>query len=53
MPDDWAEVHGGQPQRRVAADPDGCEPLLRRAEAGRAVFVTDARARAPKAYWGA
>ena len=29
-----------------------CEPLLRNAEAGRAVFVTDERARAPKAYWG-
>jgi NAD(P)-dependent dehydrogenase (short-subunit alcohol dehydrogenase family) len=29
-----------------------CDPLLRQAEAGRAVFVTDARARAPKAYWG-
>jgi NAD(P)-dependent dehydrogenase (short-subunit alcohol dehydrogenase family) len=28
-----------------------CDPLLRNAEAGRAVFVTDARARAPKAYW--
>lgn len=30
-----------------------CDPLLRTAEAGRAVFVTDQRARAPKAYWGA
>jgi NAD(P)-dependent dehydrogenase (short-subunit alcohol dehydrogenase family) len=29
-----------------------CDPLLRNAEAGRAVFVTDARAREPKAYWG-
>jgi NAD(P)-dependent dehydrogenase (short-subunit alcohol dehydrogenase family) len=29
------------------------EPLLRRAEAGRAVFVTTDRARAPLAYWGA
>lgn len=29
-----------------------CDPLLRKAEAGRAVFVTDERARAPKAYWG-
>jgi NAD(P)-dependent dehydrogenase (short-subunit alcohol dehydrogenase family) len=28
------------------------DPLLRRAEAGRAVFVTDRRAREPKAYWG-
>lgn len=30
-----------------------CDPLLRHAVAGRAVFVTDQRARAPKAYWGA
>ena len=30
-----------------------CEPLLRNAEAGCAVFLTDARAREPKAYWGA
>jgi len=29
-----------------------CDPLLRNAAAGRAVFVTDARAREPKAYWG-
>jgi NAD(P)-dependent dehydrogenase (short-subunit alcohol dehydrogenase family) len=29
-----------------------CDPLLRNAEAGRAVFVTDHRARAPRAYWG-
>ena len=29
-----------------------CEPLLRQAPAGRAVFVTDARARDPLAYWG-
>jgi NAD(P)-dependent dehydrogenase (short-subunit alcohol dehydrogenase family) len=30
-----------------------CDPLLRAAPAGRAVFVTAARARVPKAYWGA
>jgi NAD(P)-dependent dehydrogenase (short-subunit alcohol dehydrogenase family) len=30
-----------------------CEPLLRQAPAGRAVFVTDGRAREPLAYWGA
>ncbi len=30
-----------------------CDALLRAAPAGRAVFVTVARARAPKAYWGA
>ena len=29
-----------------------CGPLLALAPAGRAVFVTDSRARAPKAYWG-
>jgi NAD(P)-dependent dehydrogenase (short-subunit alcohol dehydrogenase family) len=29
-----------------------CEPPLRNAPAGRAVFITDARAREPKAYWG-
>jgi NAD(P)-dependent dehydrogenase (short-subunit alcohol dehydrogenase family) len=29
-----------------------CDPLLRNAATGRAVFVTDERARAPKAYWG-
>lgn len=30
----------------------GCEAALRRSDAGRAVFVTDARAREPLAYWG-
>jgi NAD(P)-dependent dehydrogenase (short-subunit alcohol dehydrogenase family) len=30
-----------------------CDPLLRQAPAGRAVFVTDGRARTPLAYWGA
>jgi NAD(P)-dependent dehydrogenase (short-subunit alcohol dehydrogenase family) len=30
-----------------------CNPLLRLAPAGRAVFVTESRAREPKAYWGA
>jgi len=29
------------------------DPLLRRSDAGRAIFVTDVLARAPKAYWGA
>jgi NAD(P)-dependent dehydrogenase (short-subunit alcohol dehydrogenase family) len=28
-----------------------CDPLLRAGDTGRAVFVTAARARAPKAYW--
>ena len=52
MPDDWAGA--------VAVNLDAalrlirtCDPLLRQAPAGRAVFVTDERARAPKAYWGA
>jgi NAD(P)-dependent dehydrogenase (short-subunit alcohol dehydrogenase family) len=30
----------------------GCEAALRQSDAGRAVFVTDARAREPLAYWG-
>jgi NAD(P)-dependent dehydrogenase (short-subunit alcohol dehydrogenase family) len=30
----------------------GCEGPLRQSDAGRAVFVTDARAREPLAYWG-
>jgi NAD(P)-dependent dehydrogenase (short-subunit alcohol dehydrogenase family) len=30
----------------------GCEPLLRQSDAGRAVFVTDSRAMEPLAYWG-
>jgi NAD(P)-dependent dehydrogenase (short-subunit alcohol dehydrogenase family) len=30
----------------------GCETALRRSDAGRAVFVTDVRAREPLAYWG-
>jgi NAD(P)-dependent dehydrogenase (short-subunit alcohol dehydrogenase family) len=30
----------------------GCEPPLRQSDAGRAVFVTDVRAREPLAYWG-
>ncbi len=29
-----------------------CDGLLRTAPAGRAVFITTARAREPKAYWG-
>ncbi len=52
LPDDWAEV--------VAVNMAGawrlirtCDPLLRQAPAGRAVFVTESRAREPRAYWGA
>jgi NAD(P)-dependent dehydrogenase (short-subunit alcohol dehydrogenase family) len=52
VPNDWADV--------LAVNLSAawhlirtCDPLLRAAEAGRAVFVTDARAREPRAYWGA
>src|SRR5579863_10350607 len=51
MPRDWDDVIGVNMTatwRLIRT----CEPLLRNAEAGRAVFVTDARAREPKAYWG-
>lgn len=51
MPHDWEEA--------VAVNLDAslrlirtCEPLLRQAPAGRAVFVTDEHARTPVAYWG-
>jgi NAD(P)-dependent dehydrogenase (short-subunit alcohol dehydrogenase family) len=52
LPNDWADVIAVN----LAASWHlirTCDPLLRNAEAGRAVFVTDARARSPKAYWGA
>ena len=52
LPNDWADV--------IAVNLTAawhlirtCDPLLRNASAGRAVFVTDERARMPKAYWGA
>ena len=52
MPKDWAEV--------IAVNVTAtwhlirtCDPLLRKADAGRAVFLTPDRARTPKAYWGA
>jgi NAD(P)-dependent dehydrogenase (short-subunit alcohol dehydrogenase family) len=51
-PDDWADVIAvnlSATWRLIRT----CDPLLRNAPAGRAVFVTDARARAPLAYWGA
>ena len=51
LPQDWADVLAVNltaAWRLIRT----CDPLLRDAEAGRAVFVTDARARAPKAYWG-
>jgi len=52
MPSDWADAAGvnlAATWRLIRS----CDPLLRNAPAGRAVFVTDARARAPLAYWGA
>jgi NAD(P)-dependent dehydrogenase (short-subunit alcohol dehydrogenase family) len=52
MPNDWADVVGvnlTSTWRLIRS----CDPLLRNAPAGRAVFMTDARAAAPLAYWGA
>ncbi len=51
LPNDWSEalaVNLGAAWHLIRT----CDPLLRNAENGRAVFVTDERARAPKAYWG-
>jgi len=52
LPKDWSDV--------VAVNLSaawhlirGCDPFLRAAPAGRAVFVTDSVARQPLAYWGA
>jgi NAD(P)-dependent dehydrogenase (short-subunit alcohol dehydrogenase family) len=52
LADDWADV--------LAVNLNAawhlirtCDPMLRQAPNGRAVFVTDPRARAPRAYWGA
>jgi NAD(P)-dependent dehydrogenase (short-subunit alcohol dehydrogenase family) len=52
QPDDWAEVvavHMTASWRLIRT----CDPLLRQAPAGRAVFVTESRAQKPRAYWGA
>jgi len=52
VPKDWAEVVGvnlSASWRLIRTS----EPLLRVAPAGRAVFVTESRAREPRAYWGA
>ncbi len=52
QPNDWADVVGVNMTatwRLIRT----CDPVLRQAQAGRAVFLTDARARAPLAYWGA
>lgn len=52
LPKDWAEVVGVNMTaawRLIRS----CAPLLLAGDAGRAVCVTDSRARAPMAYWGA
>lgn len=52
LPADWNDVMGvnlAAAWRLIATT----DPLLRRSPAGRAVFLTDPRAREPKAYWGA
>jgi len=52
LADDWADVLAVN-LNAVWHLVRTCDPLLRQAPHGRAVFVTDQRARAPKAYWGA
>jgi NAD(P)-dependent dehydrogenase (short-subunit alcohol dehydrogenase family) len=52
LPDDWADVVAvnlAASWRLIRT----CDPLLRQAVAGRGVFVTESRAREPRAYWGA
>ena len=52
QPNDWADtmaVNLSASWRLIRS----CDPGLRQAPAGRAVFVTDAVARVPAAYWGA
>jgi len=52
QPDDWSDVLAvnlSASWRLIRT----CDPLLRQAPAGRAVFVTEGRAREPRAYWGA
>jgi NAD(P)-dependent dehydrogenase (short-subunit alcohol dehydrogenase family) len=52
LPDDWADVVAvnlAAAWRLIRT----CDPLLRLGSAGRAVFVTESRAREPRAYWGA
>jgi len=52
LPDDWSDVVAvnlSATWRLIRT----CDPLLRQAPAGRAVFVTESRAREPRAYWGA
>lgn len=52
MPDHWSDVVGVNLTATLALI-RSCDPLLRHAANGRAVFVTDTRASAPLAYWGA
>jgi len=50
-PGDWNQVIGvtlSAAWRLIRS----CDPPLRASDAGRAVFLTDARARTPAAYWG-
>ncbi len=52
LPDDWSDVvalNMSAAWRLIRT----CGPLLRQSPSGRAVFVTESRAREPKAYWGA
>jgi NAD(P)-dependent dehydrogenase (short-subunit alcohol dehydrogenase family) len=52
LPDDWNDVVAvnlAATWRLIRT----CDPLLRQAPAGRAVFLTDEHARTPLAYWGA
>ena len=52
LPTDWNAVIGvnlAAAWRLIRS----CAPVLQAAPAGRAVFVTDARAAEPRAYWGA
>ena len=53
LPNDWAEVVGGQPGRRLAADPHLRSAAARGRGRPRGVRDRRARAREPKAYWGA
>jgi NAD(P)-dependent dehydrogenase (short-subunit alcohol dehydrogenase family) len=52
LPNDWADVVGVNLTATLHLIRT-CDPLLRQAPAGRAIFVTDSHARAPGAYWGA
>ncbi len=52
LPADWNSVVGvnlSAAWRLIRS----CDPVLRAASAGRAVFLTDLRAAEPRAYWGA